>query len=514
MTHLSRLSSSSLSVRAARLAAGGLLLGLVTACTGESGQLSFVEPAGLPEVSTLQEIIEESLANTRVEVHADTLLDQIGARISAFPSGQAAQDFVERRMRDMGLDRVQQLSFSLLAWDRIDAVLEVEADGIRVEGPWNILSLGHVASGDQTAPLLDAGYGTAEEFAALGEAVAGTIVLVDVSSPSGYGRFVHRSEKVTLATRAGAVGFIQVNDREGDLIPIGVATLGDEETEIMAAAVDLDTGKRLREALESHEQVNVRLALDNWMERATSANVVGDIQGTTDEIVLVGAHLDSWDLATGALDNGSGSLAVLDAAMALAAHVQRTGLRPRRTLRFAFWMGEELGLYGSRAYVEDRLREGTLHRYVAVLNMDVVGGPTGLGAIGRPGVSPLLAHVREAAEEAGIQLAETFSTGGGLYSDHQPFMLQGVPIVTLSSRQRPEAAGVGHTTADTRDVIDEPGISRSAALAAALLWTLAQAPDLDESLDMTHWTEEEIGARLEALGVRDPLERAGEWRWP
>ncbi len=494
------------------LTAAGLFW-ITSACSGESGPPHFVESGDLPDIAVLQSLIEESLESSLVSIHADTLLDQIGARISAFPSGQAAQDFVERRMRDMGLDRVQQLSFSLLAWDRRSAALEVDVDGVPLEGPWNILSLGHVRSGDQTAPLLDAGFGTAEELEALGTAVAGKIVLVDVSSPPDYGRFVHRSEKVTLATRAGAVGFIQVNDREGDLIPIGVATLGDEEAEILAAAVDLDSGTRLREALASHERVEVRLALDNWMDRATAANVVGDIQGTTDEIVLIGAHLDSWDLATGALDNGSGSLAVLDAALALATHVQRTGLRPRRTLRFAFWMGEELGLYGSRAYVEDRLRDGTLDRYAAILNMDVVGDPTGLGAMGRPGAAPLLAHVREAAEAAGLSLSDTFSSAGGLYSDHQPFLVQGIPIVTIAGRQRPEAAGVGHTTADTRDVLDEPGISRSAALAAALLWTLAQAPDLNGSVDMARWTEQQIGERLEALGVRDPLERAGEWRW-
>jgi carboxypeptidase Q len=501
--------------RAGWLATTGLIWisSAMSACTGEPGSLAFAEPGDLPDLVTLQTIIEESLERSLVGIHADTLLDQIGARISAFPSGQDAQDFVERRMRAMGLDRVQQLTFPLLAWDRGSAILEVEVDGIPLEGPWNILSLGHVPSGDQTAPLLNAGFGTAEELEPLGDAVAGTIVLVDVSSPPDYGRFVHRSEKVTLATRAGAVGFIQVNDREGDLIPIGVATLGDEEAEILAAAVDLDSGNRLRAALETHERVEVRLALDNWMERATSANVVGDLQGTTDEIVLIGAHLDSWDLATGALDNGSGSLAVLDAALALAAHVRETGLRPRRTLRFAFWMGEELGLYGSRAYVEDRLREGTLDRYAAILNMDVVGDPTGLGAIGRPGAAPLLAHVRAAAEAAGLSISDTFSSGGGLYSDHQPFMMQGIPIVTISSRQRPEAAGVGHTTADTRDVLDEPGISRAAALAAALLWTLAQAPELNGTIDMARWPEDEIGVRLDALGVRDPLERAGEWRW-
>jgi carboxypeptidase Q len=472
-------------------------------------------PAGLELADPgLEWIVGLGLAESRVEANADTLLDRIGPRISALPSGDSAQAFVRRRLETFGLDRVREEPFELLAWDRRDAELEVVAPGGAVDGPLDILSLGHVGSYELEAPLLNAGFGTAEEIEALGDRVAGTIVLVDVAAPPGYGRGVHRTEKVTLATHAGAVGFIQVNDREGPLVPVGVATMGDVPTEIPAVATDFATGNRLREALEAHDRVQVRLRVDNWMERTTAANVLADLEGQTDEIVLVGAHLDSWDLATGALDNGSGTLAVLDVARTLATHVQASGTRPLRTIRFAFWMGEELGLYGSRAHVESRLQDGNLDRYVAVLNLDVVGAPVGLGAIGRPGPAPLLARVREAAEASGIDLAEDFSTSGGLYSDHQPFMLQGIPIVTLQSRQLPEAAGTGHTTADTRDIIDETGIARSAAVSAAFLWALANEPELGEAVGMERWPDEEIGGHLERLGVRDPLERAGEWRWP
>lgn len=472
-------------------------------------------PAGL-ELSDpgLEWIVGLGLAESRVEANADTLLDRIGPRISALPSGDSAQAYVRRRLEAVGLDRVREEPFDLLAWDRRDAVLEVVAPEGALDGPLDILSLGHVGSYEVEAPLLDAGFGTAEEIEALGGRVEGTVVLVDVAAPPGYGRGVHRTEKVTLATRAGAVGFLQVNDREGPLVPVGVATMGDVPTEIPAVATDFASGNRLRQALEVHDRVQVRLRVDNWMERTNAANVLADLEGETDEIVLVGAHLDSWDLATGALDNGSGTLAVLDVARTLATHAQASGTRPLRTIRFALWMGEELGLYGSRAHVEGRLQDGDLDRYVAVLNLDVVGAPVGLGAIGRDGLAPLLARVRDAAAASGIEMAEDFSTSGGLYSDHQPFMLQGIPIVTLNSRHLPEAAGTGHTTADTRDIIDETGIARSAAVSAALLWALASAPELGEAVGMERWPEEEIGGHLERLGVRDPLERAGEWRWP
>lgn len=467
--------------------------------TGDPAQLATLD---------LGDLARRARDGSRVPDFGDVLLDEIGARISALPSGQAAQDQGEAWFREIGLANVHQASFPLLGWDRITAEFEILEAPSPVEGPFSLLSLGHVGSHIVEAELLDAGYGTAEEIEALGEAVRGRIVVVDVGVPAGYGRGVHRTEKVTLATRAGAVGFLQVNNREGPLVPIGVATMGDEPTEIPAAATDLATGDRLRAAI-AEGPVRARLHLENWMERSTAANVLADLPGRTDEIIVVGAHLDSWDLATGAVDNGSGSMAVLDLARALAEQVERTGERPLRTIRFALWMGEELGLYGSRAYVAERIADGTLSRHVATLNLDVVGAPVGLGAMGRPEGHAFLDAVHASLGAAGFALDPDHGVGGGIYSDHQPFLMEGIPVVTVRSRQRPEAAGVSHTTADHREVLDEEGIAATAAVSAALLWALANV----EPLPYARWSSRETGERLEALGVRDPLERAGEWRW-
>jgi carboxypeptidase Q len=256
-------------------------------------------------------------------------------------------------------------------------------------------------------------------------------------------------------------------------------------------------------------EVRARVETVNRMHRTEDANVLADLPGRSDEIVLVGAHLDSWDLATGAVDNGSGSIAVLEAARALAEHVRVTGERPLRTIRFAFWMGEELGIYGSRHHVAEAARRGTLARYAAVLNLDVVGAPTTLGAMGRPEAIALLTPIARELTAGGWLTGAEIGVGGGLYSDHMPFMLEGVPIVTLGSRHPARAANVSHTSADTRDKLDEDGISDAAATAAALLWALATTPELG----LPHWTPERTGERLESMGLRDPLERAGEWRW-
>jgi hypothetical protein len=98
--------------------------------------------------------------------------------------------------------------------------------------------------------------------------------------------------------------------------------------------------------------------------------VLSELAGRSSETILTGAHLDSWDLGTGALDNGSGTLVVLETARLLAEHVRRTGERPYRRLRFALWMGEELGLYGSRFHVAEASRRGSVDEYRAVKSAD------------------------------------------------------------------------------------------------------------------------------------------------
>ncbi|MEX2526931.1 MAG: M28 family peptidase [Gemmatimonadota bacterium] len=464
-------------------------------------------PAALLE--SVQGLVTAGLGTSQVEANADILLDSIGPRISALESGEQAQAFALDRFRTYGLENAGLDPFPLLGWDRQSASLQAFTPRSPNPVTFPVLSLGHVGSYRVEAGLLDAGFGTAEEIAALGEQVRGSIVLVSVTSPPDYGRSVHRTEKVTLATRAGAVGFIQMNERAGPLIPVGVATIGDEETSIPAVAVDNASGTQLRDWLAGGDPVSIELEVENWMERTEAGNVLGEITGETDEVILVGGHLDSWDLATGALDNGSGSLAVLEAARLLAEHVARTGQRPRRTIRFALWMGEELGLYGSRDYARRLQESGDMAQVRAVLNLDVVGDPTGLGAMGRPEVRDFLRSVAASVSAGGIPLEEEISSGGGLYSDHQPFLLQGVPIVSIQSRNPPSAAGVGHTADDVRDHIDEPGIGRSGVTAAALLWTLANV----DSFPMAHWQEVRIGEVLTELGLRDPLERGGEWRW-
>ncbi|MBN1513354.1 MAG: Zn-dependent exopeptidase M28, partial [Phycisphaerae bacterium] len=202
---------------------------------------------------------------------------------------------------------------------------------------------------------------------------------------------------------------------------------------------------------------------------ACPRNVVGEVPGSgplADQVVLVGAHLDSWHLAEGAMDNGSGAVTILEAARVLA----RVGPRPRRTIRFVWFMGEEHGLFGSEAYV--KAHEEELDRIVAVINVDMAGEPRKFVTHGHPEVvSFLQAVVRDLP---GYALESDVASNMHTYSDHAAFMKQGVCALAISGELGP-GARFYHTPGDKYDTVDRRGVNGHAALVAVLARRLADA---------------------------------------
>jgi carboxypeptidase Q len=204
-------------------------------------------------------------------------------------------------------------------------------------------------------------------------------------------------------------------------------------------------------------------------------NTVGEIRGSDkpDEVVVVGAHLDSWDLGQGTTDNGTGSMVVLEAARILA----KSGLKPRRTIRFILFTGEEQGLHGSRAYVEAHKAE--LPRISACLVHDTgTGKVIGLGSGHRPALGPVLEKELVSLKDVGpLDMRARF--GGG--SDHVSFDRAGVPGMHCQQ----EVAGYRfshHTQADTLDRAVEANLIQGAQVMAV---TALRIADLDTLLPRT-----------------------------
>jgi Zn-dependent M28 family amino/carboxypeptidase len=192
-------------------------------------------------------------------------------------------------------------------------------------------------------------------------------------------------------------------------------------------------------------------------------NTVGEIRGSErpDEVVILGAHMDSWDLGTGATDNAAGSIAVLEAARLLGA-LKASGVRPRRTIRFVLFTGEEQGLFGSQYYVV--AHAGELGRVQAILVLDNgTGRVTAVPMQGRDELQDLWRSMLRPLSALG-PIAVRSGTKGG--TDHLPFIAAGVPAFNYDQLSR----GYDDTHHSQIDVFDRavPGDIAQAATVMAV----------------------------------------------
>ena len=207
----------------------------------------------------------------------------------------------------------------------------------------------------------------------------------------------------------------------------------------------------------------------------TVYNTVSEIPGTDkpDEIVVVGAHLDSWDLGTGTMDNGTGSCVVLETARTLAA-LAKAGHKPKRTIRFCLFSGEEQGLHGSKEYAKRHKDE--LPKHSAALVHDTgTGKVLGFGLQGREAVKAVLDGELEALAKVDGWKGLTLKKLGG--TDHLAFEAQGVPGFACD-QDMDEYRLVHHTQTDTFDHAKEPNLLQGAEVIGVTAWRIANLPDL------------------------------------
>jgi Zn-dependent M28 family amino/carboxypeptidase len=243
------------------------------------------------------------------------------------------------------------------------------------------------------------------------------------------------------------------------------------------------------------KQPVLRIEMQNEMRTGKARNVIGEIAGSElpDEYVLAGGHLDSWDISQGATDNGLGSAIVLEVARAIAS----IGEKPKRSVRFALWAAEEVGIFGSKAYVN--AHDNELGRIAGVLNFDMTGDPFGYWCPGYPERSQLLIDL--ANQLSGLGMKSDYAHKAGLHSDHQFFMLKGVPVISLMARLEGQGGYYYHSVGDTFEKVHFPSMCRCAAVASVTMWALAN----EEQRTYARLTEEQIEAMIEDADLREAL---------
>jgi hypothetical protein len=423
-------------------------------------------------------LIEAALADNHGYEKLTYLCDRIGNRISGSPMLERAVAWSVETMKRDGLANVITIPVKVPHWVRGRESAKLIAP---VEKPLHMLglgmSVGTPAEGITAEVVVVSDFDQLEH---LGHDVVQGKIVVFNAPYKGYGTTVaYRSMGPSRAAALGAVAVLvrSITPLAVQLPHTGALSYEEGVAKIPAAAITIEDALLLERLSKSGAPVKVHLEMAaHDAADAESANVIGEIKGSElpEEVVVVGGHLDSWDVGQGAQDDGSGIMASLEAV----ALIHRLGLKPRRTIRVVFWVNEENGGKGGEAYrrwVGDRLSY-----QVAAIEMD--GGaerPLGFGFGGgrRGGGAPdeesmaVLKQIGKLLERIG---ASDITPGGG-GSDIGPLTREGVP--GLSPRTTGEHYfDWHHTEADTLDKVDPDDFRKNIAGLAVMSYVLADMP--------------------------------------
>ncbi len=400
------------------------------------------------------------------------LTDTIGPRLSGSAGAEAAVRWARQKFQQDGLS-VHLEAVKVPHWVRGEERGEIlPAPGI-VGHPLVLTALG----GSVGTPASGASGEVVEahsiaEIAALGDKARGKIVFLNhtMGTKGGYGDFVGlRTRGPSEAGKVGAAAVVLRSLATASLRSPHTGTLVYDPAapRIPAAAVSVEDAELIHRLLQ-RGTVRIRLWLGcRWLPDADSANVVADVRGREipDEIVLLGAHLDSWDLATGATDDGAGVVIVMEVGRLLVKDP------PRRTVRIVLYMNEENGLAGGKGYAA--AHEAELTRHVAALEADSGSGrPVGVTMHAGEGGVALLKPWLGPLESLGLGEPAEGEAGG---ADIGPMAPAAVPFVGIQ-QETSHYFDTHHSAADTLDKVQPESLGKAAAAFAVVAYALAEMP--------------------------------------
>ena len=454
-----------------------LFTAIVTASAGaaspEAPRETRIPEAALANAAQLR---EQALQDKTAWQVVESLTTEIGPRLAGSEADMRAVRWAEAKFKALGYDKVRLEPVSFPKWVRrgeSGAVLGEFAQ------PLHLTALGGSPGGTVEGEVVRFPDLAALEAAPAGS-LAGKIAFVDYTMQrardgNGYGPASRiRSRGPSAAIRAGAVGYVMRSaGTEQHRYPhTGVTRFDDGLTPIPSAALALPDAEQITRLLTRGKPLRIRLALDcGWDGTAESFNVIGEITGShralRDEVVVIGGHLDSWDLGTGAVDDGAG-VAITMAAGHLIGRLPKAQ-RPARTLRVIAFANEEQGLYGGKAYAAQYKPAVTEHQLVAESDFGA-GRIYGFNTSAAPHAQAAAAQIAEALKPLGIEALAK----GGPGPDVGPIAAEGAAWAWLG-QDGTDYFDLHHTPDDTLDKIDPAALAQNAAAYAVFAYLAAAA---------------------------------------
>jgi Zn-dependent M28 family amino/carboxypeptidase len=469
-------------------------------------------PKGPDEDGTkpaLVKIAGEGMMDSHAFQYLTELSDDIGARVTGTPTERKAEEWGVAKMKAIGLENVHKEKYQLWrGWTRGTAQGELLEP---IRRPLHVDAMGWTGStpaGGAEGEVVTANLFDIDEEVRNASRLSGKIVLVVMQGEpkkNGDVLFALFGDFLKAAGKAGALAVIggQGGSKAAGMNLTHTGILGfNADFTIPVLSLTAEDQGQLERYVESGKKVRVRFNVQNTFSNGPveAANVVGEIRGreNPEQVLVVGAHLDSWDLSEGATDNGTGSASVLASAEAIA----RSGMRPRRTIRFVLFTGEEEGLDGSFAYM--RQHQSEMANHLGDLVLDLGQGPVKEFQLG--GRDDLVASFRPFAQSLSsirnISVNDKVESG----TDTLPFSMAGLPGINMD-QDSPDYKYTHHSSADALEAVKPEVLAQNATLMALTAYWIADRPERFAS----PWPAEKTAKMLRAQHQYEMLKAFGLW---
>jgi carboxypeptidase Q len=459
----------------------------------------------------LSRIAGEGIFDSHAFAYLTELSDDVGARVTGSPAGQKAIDWGLSKMKTIGLENVRAEKWPMWkGWTRGTATAEMLSPLHRNLSVDAMGWTGSTPPAGVEAEVLTANFFDLDAEIKNITRFRGKIVMM---KPEGvprknywmlfaqYGDFLIALQKAgALAVIGGQGGF----KAEGmHLTHTGILGFG-EDFALPVLDMTMEDQGQVERLLASGKTIRLRINVQNTFTGGSveSANVVGEIVGREhpEEVLVVGAHLDSWDLSEGATDNGTGATSVLAAAEA----ILKSGQRPRRTIRFVLFTGEEQGLLGSLAYVKQHA--GEMQNHLGSIVLDDGQGPVKEFQMG--GRNDLIDSMRAFVNSLDNIREITVNDRREFGTDTGPFILAGLPGINIE-QDSPDYKYTHHSAADALEAVKPDVLTQNATILALTAFWLADRPERFA----TPWPAARTAKMLRDAGEYDMLKTFHLWQF-
>jgi carboxypeptidase Q len=416
-------------------------------------------------------LVAAMIHNTPVIADLKELTDKIGGRITGSKANEASVIWAVEKFKTAGL-KVKTEAFTMpRLWLENNTTAQISGEGIKYSPGVVAQPFTPGTNKAMAAMIVDVNHGSAEDFAR--QPVKDKWVMVETAVLDDEvglaGLFKEYNDAPPIEQRAikhQAKGLIYMSSRPKNLLYRHSPTQGMDNT-LPIILMEREAAKRTKRLLAAGNALAFSPTIDVVEGKAYKThNVVAEITGTQypDEYVVIGAHLDSFDLGSGALDNGSNVVIMID----LARQIKQLGLKPKRTMRFVLYNGEEQGFWGSWAYTKTHASE--LDKTIMTATMDIgTGRVNGFFTNGR---SDILAAVNKVLEPVAGLGPFTQVNAPIVGTDNYDFMMQGVPNLVANQVDANYASNY-HGESDTFDKVDQQQLKLNSAIAGAMIYGFA-----------------------------------------